>query len=220
MNEIEIELNEAGEVKNYNAVESAWLNMHEPVMPYLVLASRCWLMLDRATVRYGRALRYPVAEVWADDGERRTQVLRSRPGTGGDPQRLMLNLAVRLDAAQRERLEPIERAAAWEVAKRSHACTHAPKGEARTVAYTGSVSRDEERRAHGGVCHVFTCRCGAEKRVNTNGRYSEEGPWCPVDVDSLLAPAVCEPNSANHGRANSIATKLYRRALAAKGVRP
>ena len=47
-----------------------------------------------------------------------------------------------------------------------------------TVGYTGSVSRDENRAAHGGVCHIQVRR-GANgllaRKVNTNGRHEEVG---------------------------------------------
>ena len=45
-----------------------------------------------------------------------------------------------------------------------------------TVGYTGSVSRDENRAAHGGVCHIQVRR-GANgllaRKVNSNGRHQE-----------------------------------------------
>jgi hypothetical protein len=48
-----------------------------------------------------------------------------------------------------------------------------------TVGYTGSVSRDENRAAHGGVCHI-QLRHGANgiraRKVNSNGRFEEIGP--------------------------------------------
>ncbi len=47
-----------------------------------------------------------------------------------------------------------------------------------TVRYTGSVSRDENRAAHGGVC-LIQVRRGKRgvlaRRVNTNGRHDEIG---------------------------------------------
>ncbi|MEN6632236.1 MAG: hypothetical protein ABFD84_07390 [Candidatus Polarisedimenticolia bacterium] len=50
--------------------------------------------------------------------------------------------------------------------------------------YTGTVSIDENRDAHGGVCHVQTCkRCGAVRRVNQNGGQKEVGPWVSASED-------------------------------------
>lgn len=34
-----------------------------------------------------------------------------------------------------------------------------------------------EPRAHGGVCHVDRCACGAVRRTNATGRYTERGKW-------------------------------------------
>jgi hypothetical protein len=48
-----------------------------------------------------------------------------------------------------------------------------------TRGYTGSVSRDENRAAHGGVCEVETCACGYTRRTNVNGRHVEQGNWEP-----------------------------------------
>jgi hypothetical protein len=31
--------------------------------------------------------------------------------------------------------------------------------------------------AHGNVCIVATCRCGAARRSNVNQRHAERGPW-------------------------------------------
>jgi hypothetical protein len=51
------------------------------------------------------------------------------------------------------------------------------------VGYTGAVSRDEDRRAHGGVCllQLRRSRSGIlARKVNSNGRHEEIGtPWTP-----------------------------------------
>ena len=48
-----------------------------------------------------------------------------------------------------------------------------------TVGYSGAVSRDENRSAHGGVCHIQIRRAKGGKvlarKVNTNGRHHEIG---------------------------------------------
>lgn len=47
----------------------------------------------------------------------------------------------------------------------------------RDRCYTGPVSRDENPAAHGGICQIETCRCGAERQTNINGRHIEQGRW-------------------------------------------
>ncbi len=52
------------------------------------------------------------------------------------------------------------------------------------VGYSGAVSRDEDRRAHGGVCllQLRRQRNGGilARKVNSNGRHAEHGtPWTP-----------------------------------------
>ena len=57
-----------------------------------------------------------------------------------------------------------------------------------TVGYRGSVSRDENRSAHGGVCHL-QARKGANgilgRKVNTNGRHEEKGEAFALDAETL-----------------------------------
>lgn len=57
-----------------------------------------------------------------------------------------------------------------------------------TVGYTGSVTRNENRAAHGGVCHL-QARRGANgiigRRVNTNGRHQEVGEPFDLDANTL-----------------------------------
>lgn len=43
--------------------------------------------------------------------------------------------------------------------------------------FSGPVSRDEYRRAHGGVCFVEKCQCGLTRMTNVNGRHVEQGEW-------------------------------------------
>lgn len=43
--------------------------------------------------------------------------------------------------------------------------------------YNGSVSRDENRAAHGNICIVETCACGATRSTNVNGLHFEQGVW-------------------------------------------
>lgn len=57
-----------------------------------------------------------------------------------------------------------------------------------TVSYNGSVSRDQNRNAHGGVCHLQACqtRTGLKgRKVNSNGRFKEVGEVFNLDLDTL-----------------------------------
>ena len=46
-----------------------------------------------------------------------------------------------------------------------------------TRPFSGPVARNEKLAAHGGVCHVYRCACGAIQRVNVNGQHIEVGAW-------------------------------------------
>lgn len=54
--------------------------------------------------------------------------------------------------------------------------------ESEPYGYRGSVSRDENRAAHGGICVTQYCSCGAERRENSNGRHVETGVWYVPDT--------------------------------------
>lgn len=58
-----------------------------------------------------------------------------------------------------------------------------------TVGYTCGVARDENRAAHGGVCHcqVRRDRNGnlIGRKVNTNGRHTEEGESFELSEEML-----------------------------------
>jgi hypothetical protein len=57
-----------------------------------------------------------------------------------------------------------------------------------TVGFSSSVSRDENRSAHGGVCHL-QARKGTNgllgRKVNSNGRHQEKGESFDLDADTL-----------------------------------
>ena len=63
-------------------------------------------------------------------------------------------------------------------------CTgHAPRTSS-TVGWTECVLDYHQQfghagASHGGVPHVETCRCGAERKIETNGRHSDAGHWHP-----------------------------------------
>ncbi len=58
-----------------------------------------------------------------------------------------------------------------------------------TVGYTGSVSRDENRAAHGGVCHCQARRTKdgrtIGRRVNSNGRHTEVGESFDLSAEQI-----------------------------------
>lgn len=46
-----------------------------------------------------------------------------------------------------------------------------------TRPFMGAVGTKQNPAAHGGVCEVSTCKCGATRRTNVNGRHIERGYW-------------------------------------------
>jgi len=49
-------------------------------------------------------------------------------------------------------------------------------------AFSGPVADPENRAAHGNICSVDTCSCGATRSANVNGRHVEQGKWVePTD---------------------------------------
>jgi hypothetical protein len=58
-----------------------------------------------------------------------------------------------------------------------------------TVGYTGGVSRDENRSAHGGVCHCQARRAKTGeimgRKVNSNGRHEEVGEPFAIDEERV-----------------------------------
>lgn len=58
------------------------------------------------------------------------------------------------------------------------------KGASEVRCYSGSVSRDQEPRAAGGVCIVEQCLCGAYRKTNSNGGFVERGAWIVPDGES------------------------------------
>lgn len=53
----------------------------------------------------------------------------------------------------------------------------------------GPVRTPQNEAAHGGVCIVDTCSCGAERRTNVNGRHVEPGEWLAAPASVEVAPA-------------------------------
>lgn len=60
----------------------------------------------------------------------------------------------------------------------------------REVAFSGPVRAPQIEAAHGGVCIVDACRCGAERRTNANGKHRERGEWIapPAAVEVAADP--------------------------------
>jgi len=57
-----------------------------------------------------------------------------------------------------------------------------------TVGYTGSVSRQENRAAHGAVCHLQARRGKTGiigRRVNANGKHAEVGEPFELNDETL-----------------------------------
>lgn len=46
-----------------------------------------------------------------------------------------------------------------------------------TRSFFGPVTLRENPAAHGNVCHIDTCQCGAVRFTNINGTHSERGRW-------------------------------------------
>lgn len=60
-------------------------------------------------------------------------------------------------------------------------CQHLTTKTIRERGYSGPVSRDEHRAAHGCVTITEEClNCGARRDCNVNQHHVEEGPWGPT----------------------------------------
>lgn len=54
----------------------------------------------------------------------------------------------------------------------------------KTVSYRGTAQgARENRRAHGGVCYVAMCQCGARRETNSNAGAIERGAWICEDSE-------------------------------------
>lgn len=51
----------------------------------------------------------------------------------------------------------------------------------RTAPFNGAVGLRENPAAHGGVCYIDVCACGAERRSNCNGGHEERGEWVEAE---------------------------------------
>jgi hypothetical protein len=47
--------------------------------------------------------------------------------------------------------------------------------------FFGGVADRENRAAHGGICEISTCRCGATRSTNVNGPHIERGKWSNLE---------------------------------------
>lgn len=50
-----------------------------------------------------------------------------------------------------------------------------------TRCFSGPVSGRQNPAAHGNVCRIDTCSCGATRATNVNGNHVERGDWKGVD---------------------------------------
>ena len=53
----------------------------------------------------------------------------------------------------------------------------------REECYSCPVAWPERPEAHGNICVVSTCRCGATRHVNVNGAWAEIGKWTPTEEE-------------------------------------
>lgn len=52
-----------------------------------------------------------------------------------------------------------------------------------TRPFMGPVRQPQNRAAHGNVCYVDICTCGATRRRNVNNWATEQGPWVLSDEE-------------------------------------
>lgn len=52
------------------------------------------------------------------------------------------------------------------------------KGATKTYCYSGPIEGARENpRAHGNICFVEICKCGATREANSNWGHVEQGRW-------------------------------------------
>ena len=73
----------------------------------------------------------------------------------------------------------------------AHRHLRLPQGRSVT-SYRGPVASPENPQAHGGVCFVDRCRCGATRKTNSNGGALERGPWVAPREDREDAHYRCD----------------------------
>lgn len=67
-----------------------------------------------------------------------------------------------------------------DMAKHIHRIDH--RVPSKTSPFFGPVSARQNPSAHGGVCEIATCQCGATRRTNVNGSHRERRKWVePAD---------------------------------------
>lgn len=60
-------------------------------------------------------------------------------------------------------------------------CPHVPARASTDRCFSGSVSRDQNRAAHGCITYTEECLlCGARRAVNQNQGHFEQGDWGPT----------------------------------------
>lgn len=84
-------------------------------------------------------------------------------------------------------------------------CRH-PRRHITTVTrcYTGPVSVRPNPAAHGNVCHWETCRCGATRATNVNGRHVERGRWTATWRDGDRVQGGDIPEDRDTGRVSEV----------------
>jgi hypothetical protein len=79
----------------------------------------------------------------------------------------------------------------------------------RIAGFSGPVSCDENRAAHGNICEVEYCRCGARRARNVNQCHVEQEPW---DLPIRVAH---EHSDACNRRMSAATARIYLSDLAA-----
>jgi hypothetical protein len=68
--------------------------------------------------------------------------------------------------------------------------THKAKTIHGPFPFMGSVSRKENKSAHGNIMQLHTCSCGHSKLVNVNGNHIENSDWIDNDATIRLYKSV------------------------------
>lgn len=90
-----------------------------------------------------------------------------------------------LDAAEAKAIE----VAAAQARQRVSRCAGHVAERSETYGWTRCVARNRacNGAAHGAVVNVGTCRCGAVRQTETNGRHREEGSWLAPKIAAIGA---------------------------------
>lgn len=83
-----------------------------------------------------------------------------------------------------------------------------------TVPFAGPVSvKNENPAAHGGVCEVEYCECGAQRECNLNGGHQEIGEWDMPHVRTNVRALAATVEDCRHYLEIAAGSVAGRRAL-------